>query len=174
MAEVYSYMKAITSSLIIVFTTSVLTATSLLAETIEAKDAGDNTLKAILLDPKEYKNDHVTYTAPYGGFTANAPLFLDKNGFKEGKQVVISAGSRQLPVIADRNDVDTILLDLKRGSIVKVSGKVKEMKKDPKRGIGTGFYLELDSLEVVKEATVAHSQKKHMLHKKGAKKVSSE
>jgi hypothetical protein len=161
--RVYSYMKVNPNSIVIIFTV-ILT----LSYPLEAKDRGDTTLKAILLDADEYKNDHVTYEAVYGGFTTNAPLFLDKNGFKEGKDVVINAGSPQFLIIAERDSVEKTLLNLKRGSIIKVSGKVKEMKNDPKRGIGTGFYLELKSLEVVKAAERDMDRKDQL--KKGPKK----
>ncbi len=166
---VYFPMKAITSSLvtIIVFAVGVSQVTPL-----HAKDVGDTTLKAILLDAESYKNDRVSYEAVYAGFTTNAPLFLDKNGFKEGKDVVINAGSPQFLIIAERDDVEAKLLNLKRGSTIKVSGKVKEMRNDPKRGIGTGYYLEMDSLEVIKAAerdldqrhqAIEHlKQKKHL------------
>jgi len=154
-------MKALFSSLVIVITAAVAVSTPL-----QAKDYGDTTLKSILLDAGEYKNDRVSYTAPYGGFTTNAPLFLDKNGFKEGKDVVINAGSAQFLIIAEREDVEAQLVELKRGSTIKVSGKVREMKKDPKRGIGTGHYLELEALEVVKEAARDVAKKKMVQHKK--------
>lgn len=162
-------MKALFSSLVIVITAAVAVTTTAQAQ----KVYGDTTLKSILMDASEYKNDRVSYTAPYGGFTTNAPLFLDKNGFREGKHIVISAGSPQFLIIGEKDDVEATLLELKRGSIIKVSGKVREMKKDPKRGIGTGHYLELESLEVVKEASREVAKKKVLQHKK-AKKLASE
>ena len=157
-------MKALFRSLVI--STTVAAAVSI---PLQAKDYNDTTLKSILLDASEYKNDRVSYQAVYGGFTTNAPNFLDRNGFKEGKDVVISAGSPQFLIIAERDQVDGLLLELKRGSIIKVSGKVREMRKDPKYGINTGHYLELESLEFVREPAVEIAKKQLIKGKKGKK-----
>ncbi|MEM6884278.1 MAG: hypothetical protein AAF571_04545 [Verrucomicrobiota bacterium] len=155
-------MKALLSSLVIVITAAVA-----VTNTAEAQKVyGDTTLKSILMDASEFKNDRVSYTAPYGGFTTNAPLFIDRNGFKEGKHVVINAGGTQFLIIAEKDDVESTLLDLKRGSIIKVSGKVREMKNDPKRGINTGHYLELEGLEVVREPARTVAKKKVAQKKK--------
>jgi len=138
---------------------------------LQAKEYGKTTLKSILLDASEYKNDRVVYEAVYNGFTTNAPYFLDKNGFKEGKDVVISAGGPQFLIIAERDDIDDVLLKLKRGSVIKVSGKVRKMKREPKYGINTGHYLELEGLELVREPAAEIVKDQLTKNKKGRKLV---
>ncbi|MEM6820595.1 MAG: hypothetical protein AAF558_01460 [Verrucomicrobiota bacterium] len=116
-----------------------------------AKDIGEVELKKILLDLDEYKNDKVNYQGRYGGFTKNPPPFLEKSGFDEDDEVIVLVGGTQLPVIAEEESVKMTLGTLKRGSLVKVSGKIKEAKRDPKHPATSGYYLEMKSFEVLKE-----------------------
>ncbi|MEM1158316.1 MAG: hypothetical protein AAF649_00845 [Verrucomicrobiota bacterium] len=162
-------MKA-TYSFIIVLALSV--AISIQAETISAPDStySDPNLKSILLNIEDYKNDRVTYKAVYGGFAKNAPEYFENNArFREGKDVLIRAGSLQLPVVGELDDMKPVLETLRNGALVQLSGKIKELDRERKRGIGCGYYLELEGFTVLDENFRQQAQR-HAGLKPGKKK----
>ncbi len=108
-------------------------------------------LRQIILHPEKYKNKTVGYTAPFHGFTRNAPPFLERSGFNEKKEVIMMVGGPQIPVVAKLKDVEEALTQLKRGTKVKVIGKLKEARVDPKRPATSGYYLELESYKILDE-----------------------
>lgn len=103
------------------------------------------------VDPKKFKNDRVTYTATYKGFLSKIPRFADRSGFNQKKHVMFGVGSHHVPVMAKNDDeMKAFLAKVKEGSIVKVSGKIREFRIDPKRAVVSGFYLDLEGIELVK------------------------
>lgn len=154
-------MKATYSFIIVVL--AFVAALPLQAET--ESSYSDPTLKSILLEIEDYRNDRVTYKAVYTGFAKNPPAHFENNSrFREGKHVLIKAGSLQLPVVAELDDVKPILEELRHGALVQLNGKIRELDRDRKKGFGSGYYLELEGFEVIDPDFKHH-------HKAGNKKA---
>jgi len=138
-------------------------------EMVSGKEAVDTELKKIILSVEDYKNDRVSYTAHYSGFTRDAPPFLQKD-FKEGRDIILRVGGPQLPVIAEQSDVESIIEKLRAGAVVKVTGKVREARIQSRAARTSDYFLELTGLEVVKEAPSVSEGAKLKRHANAAKK----
>lgn len=139
---------------------------------VSGKDAVETELKKIILSVEDYKNDRVSYTARYLGFTRDAPPFLNKD-FKDGRDIILNVGGPQLPVIAEQDDFQSIIQKISPGALVKVRGKVRESRISSRAARTSDYYLELSGLEVVKEAPAGPLERKHKIREKRQEKRTS-
>lgn len=92
---------------------------------------------AIRVAPENYKNKTVTYTETYQGFLTTIPNYMQASGYKEGKWFILQIGEPQLPVLLKKTDTSSGLLAmLKAGSKVRVSGRVREFRKEARSRFG--------------------------------------
>ena len=120
------------------------------------KTQGYETLefKVLRAMPEEYKNKKVAYEGVYFGFAITFLPYMEKSGFEASKYFGIGVGDLSLPVMAKKNDDFNELIGkvLEKGATVKVYGKVKKYRVEPEITTFPHYYLELDYVEIVKDA----------------------
>jgi len=125
---------------------------NLCAITFKAEDYTEVKVKALKLQVEEYRNKKITYTGVCTNILTTFPNYADKSGIKAGKYFWLVVSPNNVPVIARKGkNLDSLIIAIKRGSTVKVYGKVKKFKYKPKRTIFPPYYLELINIEVTKE-----------------------
>ena len=123
-----------------------------LAEEPATNAVAQSDFTQLILAPEKYKFKQVCYSTKYRNLVASFPPYMEASGFKGDKYFLLEIGDIRLPVIAKKSDLMiSTISDLKIGSTVKVIGKIKEFKVDPRRGIAPHFYVELKTITVVSE-----------------------
>lgn len=108
--------------------------------------------KVLKLKPEDYRNKKIFYEGMYSSTQTTFPPYAEKNGIKAGKYFWLIISPANMPVVARKGkDLDDAIIALKRGSTVKVYGKVKKFKYKPELTILPPYYLELVHIEVTKE-----------------------
>ena len=106
-------------------------------------------LKAI---PEEYKNKKVCYESVYVGYETTFPPYVEKSGFKAGKDFCLLVRPMNLPVMAGKTkEINELVPTLKRGAKVKIYGKIKKFMNEPEATTLPHYYLDLEKIEVVVE-----------------------
>jgi hypothetical protein len=140
-------------SMLFVLTASFFAAASVHGGTFKPEDYKETEVKALKLQIEDYRNKKVCYVGVYHNTKTTFPPYADRSGIKAGKFFWLIITPNNLPVIARKGKkLDDAIMALKRGSKVKVYGKVRKLKYKPKRTMLPRYYLELIHLEVVKEA----------------------
>ncbi|RMD78591.1 MAG: hypothetical protein D6820_09720 [Lentisphaerae bacterium] len=99
---------------------------------------------------KEYKNDRVQYEAVYLGFNDNFPEYVERSGFRSSRYYYLLAGDLSIPIIVKRSDdIASLLANLKKGSRVRVYGKLRKFKVSPKHPMFPEYYVELEHITVL-------------------------
>ena len=105
---------------------------------------------ALKVAAESYERKYVTYTERFLDLSATFWPHMERSGFKSPKYVLLAVGGTEFPVIAKKTDeLTATLAALERGALVKVSGKVREFRREPKQTMFPRFYLALDSIEVL-------------------------
>jgi hypothetical protein len=140
-------------SLGIVFVFGIFLFTSnLSASTFKAEAYKEVQSKALKLQAEEYRNKKVFYTGLFTNILTTFPSYADKSGIKAGKYFWLVITPRNVPVVARKGkDLDAMIMAIKRGSTVKVYGKIKKFKYKPRVTMLPPYYLELANIEVIKE-----------------------
>ena len=113
----------------------------------EYKEITFNELKAA---PENYKYKYITYTAVFKRFATTFLPYMENSGIKSTKYFWLEIGGAQVPVIGKKTDeLNKFVAGLKAGKMVKVYGKVKKFKKEPKQTLYPRYYVDLDNVELV-------------------------
>ncbi|MDX6766393.1 MAG: hypothetical protein SFU85_06345 [Candidatus Methylacidiphilales bacterium] len=105
------------------------------------------------INTEAYKNKHVVYEAPYLGIVPNLPHYVVASGFDMDKNSLLTVGSLHLPVVAEKSDaINGVLVGLRKGDVVRVTGRVREFRATPGNRRNSPYYLELDELVFVRKA----------------------
>lgn len=114
-------------------------------------------LAKLKASPEEYKNKKVCYTSVYVGYYTTFRLYVERSGFKAGKYFWLRVVPLELPVMAKKDDeINELVSSLDTGAKirakVKVYGRVKQFTYEDRARTGPHYYLELDKIELVKDA----------------------
>lgn len=121
---------------------------------VQAAHAGSKYIevsyRALEVSPEEYKNKKVLYSATFINFSTTFQPYMERSGFGPKKHLWLIIGDYSIPAIAKKTEAMTqFVAELKKGSKVKVYGKVKKFKTKPKRTIRAYYYVEVENLELV-------------------------
>lgn len=122
------------------------------AATFKAESYTSVESKTLKLKPEDYRNKKIYYEGLYTSTQTTFPAYAERNGIKAGKYFWLVITPDNLPVIVRKGkNLDDAVMALKRGSTVKVYGKVRKFKYQSKHTVLPYYYLELAHIEVVKE-----------------------
>ena len=114
----------------------------------------------ILATPEKYRSKNVEYPGAFRRLVMNFSPYMTAVGLKSSKYILAEIGDPQLPVFVKRSEEMTSLMGgLKAGTVVKVWGRVKEFKADPRRPAWPRYYVEAKNIAVVTEARPAQNQR---------------
>jgi hypothetical protein len=101
--------------------------------------------------PEEYEGDRVYVEGAFAGFTASLPVYVERNGFRTGRYVMLTVAGSSMPIIAKKDDdTNEMLLALKKGATIRVFGRVREFHQEAMAGIAPRFYVDCAYLQVLK------------------------
>jgi len=110
-------------------------------------------IKMLKAAPESYSSKKVTFTSTYTRYSTTFLPYMESSGIKPGKYFWLEIGGAGLPVIARKKDeMNTLVAGLKRGTPVKVYGRVKKFKKAPKQPLFSRYYVSVDDIEIVELA----------------------
>ncbi len=100
--------------------------------------------------PEDLKNKKVCFETVYWKYETTFPPYVERSGYKAGKDYYLAVDPGSFPVIADKTDeMNAIIPTLKRGSKIRVYGKVKKFSSPPVETRFPHYFLELDKLEII-------------------------
>jgi hypothetical protein len=105
--------------------------------------------------PEKHKNKLLSYTEVYINFLTTFPEYMEGSGFKSSRWILLEVGDPRLPVLAKKSDdMVAMVSGLKAGAMVKVTGRVREFKLDPRFAMAPTCYVEAESIIVDSTAPV--------------------
>ena len=135
----------------VIVSLSFLFTSNLSAGTFKAEAYKEIEPKVLKLQIEEYRNKKVYYTGVFYNLLTTFPRYADKSGIKAGKYFWLVITPKNVPVIIRKKKLDDVIMAIKKGSTVKVYGKVKKFKYKPERSMMPPYYLELANIEVTEE-----------------------
>ena len=125
---------------------------NLYAGTFKAESYKEVEAKVLKLKVEDFRNAKVFYTGTFTNILTTFPRYVNKSGIKAGKYFWLVITPNNVPVVTrKRKGLDDKIIAIKKGSTVKVYGKIKKLKYKGRASILTPYYLDLDSIEVVSE-----------------------
>ncbi|HPN84559.1 MAG TPA: hypothetical protein PK821_04395 [Victivallales bacterium] len=107
-------------------------------------------IEKVKATPEEYKNKKVSLDTVYFKYETTFLPYMDKSGFKAGKNYYLQVKPGNFPVMVDKNDeTNSLIPSLKAGSKVRIYGKVKKFSYKPEATIWPHYFLEMDKLEII-------------------------
>lgn len=98
------------------------------------------------------RNKRVCYVTTYIKYMTTFPPYAAKNGFKAGKHYWLLIQPVSLPVITKKTDeMNELIPNLKKGTKVKVFGKIKKFRVSAKNTMLPSYYLDLDEIQIIEE-----------------------
>lgn len=147
--EIMKAISAVLLSLVFIF----LLTCPANAETFKPENYTEVDKEKIKAMPEEYKNKKIWYESIYFGYEITFPRYVEKSGFKAGKDFCLLVRPVILPVMAEKTkEMNDLVPTLKRGTKVKVYGRMKKFMSEPEKTVLPHYYLELDKMEIVEEA----------------------
>ncbi len=121
-----------------------------------AKEVSFSLLKTA---PEKHKGRLVTYSEVFRDFANTFPPYMEMAGFKSTRWLLLTIGDLKLPVlIKKKDDVTAMVADLKPGTMVIVTGRIREFKVDPKMPAYAKYYVDADTIVPVPGAPVQPAQ----------------
>lgn len=98
--------------------------------------------------PEKHKGKLITYSEVFRDFANTFPQYVEMAGFKSTRWILLTIGDMKLPVLIKKNDaVTAIVADLKPGTTVIVTGRVREFKiVDPLMPAYAKYYVDADTI----------------------------
>jgi hypothetical protein len=107
------------------------------------------------ITPEKYDKKKVIYSETYQQYSTTFPEYMERSGLSSKKNLLLSIGDFKIPAVCKKTDtMVTFISKLKRGSTVKVYGKVRRFRADkrtPKGGKAAEYYVEVEKIELVEE-----------------------
>lgn len=97
--------------------------------------------------PEKYRSKLIAYSEVYRGIAATLPYYMEVQGFKADRCMILHIGDPGLPVIVKKKTEEMEMVGkLKEGGKVRVTGRVREFKADS-RLVGTPkYYMNADAV----------------------------
>ncbi|GEM_PF-2943016 len=142
------------------------------AETFKAENYAQVEIARLKATPEEYKMKRICYESEYWGYETTFPPYVEKSGFKAGKDFCLLIKPVSLPVMAEKSkEMNELVPALKNGSTVKVYGKVKKFMSEPDATMMPHYYLELEKIEVVEKPAQQQEAKNETRRERRAEKA---
>ena len=135
----------------------IIICTAVMCYNVTASSANHGQYKELELNvlksqPEEYKNKKVCYTSTYEKYMTTFPSYAVRNGFKVGRYIWLLISPINIPVVSKKTkEMNELITSLKRGSKVKVYGRIKKFRQAPYNSMLPRYYLDLDNIMVVSE-----------------------
>ena len=112
------------------------------------------TIKQLNVMPEEYDNDRIYVEGIFTNFSTTFPNYFERSGFKSSKYFALMLAGSSLPVLLEKNDdTNQLIASLKRGAKVRVIGRLKDFKYEPKHRPYPHYYIECKVLQVLANET---------------------
>ena len=112
-------------------------------------------INVLKVAPEEYSSKKIVFTSTYTRYSTTFLPYMEESGIETGKYFWLDIGGLRLPVIAKKDGgMNSLVAGLKRGKTVKVYGRVKKFKKDPRQTLHSVYYVRVDKIEPVNDVPV--------------------
>lgn len=103
--------------------------------------------------PEKFRGKKVVYVERFSMFLTSMPDYMVRSGIKESSHFLLVVGDPQLPVIIRKNAkvIETVAA-LKAGTMLRVSGRLREFDVEPRRGMLPPYYIDADEVSPDKGA----------------------
>ena len=116
---------------------------------------------------EELKNENVSFETTFKFLEGELPDYLIKNGKKTDKYFMLRVEPETLIVICKkRSKLDDLITSLKKFDKILLSGKIKKFTYVPPRRKFRAYYLEVENIELLKNAEENLEAKEKSLKKK--------
>ncbi|MBT7163711.1 MAG: hypothetical protein HN849_02825 [Victivallales bacterium] len=106
--------------------------------------------KELKLTPEEFERDRIHVKGAFAGFTVSLPRYVEDSGFRTGRDVALAIAGTALPILVRKDDdMNTLMLALKRGTTIRAFGRLREFRQEPQKGSGPKFYLDCTEVQVL-------------------------
>jgi hypothetical protein len=123
---------------------------SAFSATFDATKYEELAIEKVKATPEEYKNKKIFIETVFLMYATTFLPYMEKSGFKAGKDYYIQVKPDNFPVMSEKNDeTNAIIPGLKVGSKLRLYGKIKKFKSPPVQTVLPLYYLELDHIEVL-------------------------
>ncbi|GEM_PF-5997132 len=100
--------------------------------------------------PEKHKGKLITYSEVFRDFATTFPPYVEDSGIKSSRWLMLVIGDMKVPVLVrKKDDVTAMVSDLKAGTTVIVTGRVREFKVDPRAPMYAKYYVEADTIAPV-------------------------
>ncbi|HBC87843.1 MAG TPA: hypothetical protein DCZ94_12885 [Lentisphaeria bacterium] len=160
---------------IVVFSVLLVLSAFVNAETFKAENYTEVEIAKLKATPEEYKNKRICYESEYFGYETTFPAYVEKSGFKAGKDYCLLVKPVNIPVMAEKNKENNELVPtMKKNSKVKVYGKIKKFMSEPEATQLPHYYLELEKIEVTAPPPAEEARKDPRDERRKDRKADSE
>lgn len=107
--------------------------------------------KLVQASPEKFKNDRITYSGHFLGFTNTAPEYMVESGIDHHKYFLIGLDNLKVLAIAKKSrnkELDELLVGLKPGAVLQVYGRIKKFRVEPRHALQSAYYLEVTEVVV--------------------------
>jgi len=133
----------------------ILVCWTVVAET-ETAEISYNELK---IAPENYKSKKIAYSAAFRNVSTTFLPYMEKSGFRPDKYLWIVAGDLSVPAMVKKtDDVTKLVAGLKRGVHIRITGKIKEFKVEPKQTLHARYYVKVENLAVSDDAVIVRER----------------
>jgi hypothetical protein len=101
--------------------------------------------------PEKYKNKKIYFVSKYFGYTTTFPKYMERSGIKAGKYFHVRTNPQNFPVVAQKKKFSDLIIAMKKGSMMKIYGKVRKFAVSPKHSRAPHYFLEVADIIVTKE-----------------------
>jgi hypothetical protein len=109
-------------------------------------------ISAVKATPEDLKNKKVTFETRYWRYETTFPPYVERSGYKAGKHYYLLVEPANFPVLVDKTDaMNAIIPTLKKGSKVRLYGKIKKFSSAPVETTYPHYFLELEHIEIIEE-----------------------
>jgi len=110
--------------------------------------------------PEEFEGDRIYVEGEFDGFTVALPTYVERSGFRTGRYAALTIAGSTMPILVEKDDeMNALLLDLKKGVTLRVFGRVREFSHDPNKDRSAPrFYLDCVHVQVVSDSIPAKNK----------------
>ena len=116
---------------------------------------------------EELKNETVTFETTFKAIDGEMPEYFEKNGKKNDKYFLLKVEPVNLTVLCKKkSEFDELIMSLKRDDKILICGKIKKFTLMSHYKKSRAYYLEVEKIELVKNAADNIEAKEKYLRKK--------
>ncbi len=98
-------------------------------------------------------NRRIVYEAPYFRYMTTFLPYMEKSGFKPSRHYLLEIGHRTIPAMLKKSkETNELIASLRRGTVVKVYGRVKKFRSKPLQTLFPHYYVDVERIGVEESA----------------------